>query len=170
MKKNTKILTTLFIIVTLTCGCLQIQDQNIKTMSAQQFSDGIEREYNNTEKFFRINFKLLNEGDIVVIRDIIDDINYLSDSNTTKIEFKVNTTSPTGEQIETIEFEFIGDITDSYKKNDAINITCTIKHVIFSYEGWNFNCEVFKEGWDQNYYIDNSFLQLLPQNRISHAS
>lgn len=168
MKKNTKILTTLFIIVTLTCGCLQIQDQNIKTMSAQQFSDDIESEINESNKYFTVNFKSLDEGDIVIINDTIDSIRYLNDLNITAIRFDWDSTPD--ESVAGIEFDFFGNLTDIYDENDVVTITFAIKHVQFSYEGWSFNCEVYEESWNQDRYISGIHPQILPQTCISHAS
>ena len=132
--------------------------------SAQEFSEKIEAKYDDSNKTAFINFKPLNHGDRVIIKDTIDFIRFQENLNYTAIEFNVDTIFSTGEPVRSIEFDFKGNLTDIYKKNDDVQIRFTIKHVTFTSEGWTYDCEVYAEGWDQDYYVSNqSCSQVLPQ-------
>lgn len=170
MHRNDKLLLITLFTIIFFCGCLQTQDSQVKTivMSAQQFSDDIESEINESNKYFTVNFKSLDEGDIVIINDTIDSIRYLNDFNITAIRFDWDSTPD--ESVAGIEFDFFGNLTNAYNENDAVTITFAIRHVQFSYEGWSFDCEVYEESWNQDRYVAGSHSQILPQTCISHAN
>lgn len=167
------IIIIIFIIIfSIFHGNPQIQDQKTKpiVMSAQQFSEEIETDSNETSRHIYLNFESLKDGDEVTINDTIDYVTYRSDLDITSIEFNVDTTLPSGEHVTAITFDFMGNVTDSYEKNDAVKITCTIKHVSFTYNGWTYDCEVYGEGWNQTYYVTHSLTQLLPLTCILHSN
>lgn len=179
MKKNTLflILAIIIIIIILVIGYLYILDEETTnqkeqalTFSAQQFSEEIEISYNDTIKKAVLNYESLQDGNKVIIIDIIDYIQYMDNLDATNIEFNVNTSASAGGHISSVTFDFAGDITENYKINDKVKITFTIKHVIFSYNNWTYDCEVYLDGWDQDKYIKNNFYQILPQSCITHAN
>ena len=160
-------LVIMIIIIILAIIFLQPQtNQTTNTISAQEFSEQIETEINETGKKIMLNFKDLYDGDKVKLKDTIDYIKYREDSDCTSIEFDVNTTLASGDQIASMEFDFEGNITDTYQKNDQVEISFTIKHVEFTYDDWSYDLEVYEEAWDQDYYLDNYYTQLLPQTAI----
>ena len=108
----------------------------------------------------------LKEGQELNSKDLI---NYLNNTNLTSVEFNVNTTMSSGEHITALVFDFEGNIADIYKKNDTVKITFTIQHVEFSYNEWSYDIEVYKEGWDKNYYLNNNYAQILPKSSIIHS-
>ena len=71
-----------------------------------------------------LDFKSLDDGDLVVIHDTIDDIifNDWDDPPNTEVEFKVS-------EYVSFSYFFKGDITDEFKIGDKISITYHIKHL-----------------------------------------
>lgn len=144
----------------------QIDQETDGTVSAQVFSESIQTDINESSKKIYLNFKSFDDGDQVTIKDNIYMINYWQDEDYTSIEFDVNTTLDTGEHVTSLEFDIKGNITSTYNKNDLVTITFTIKQVKFNYQDWYYDLEVYKEGYDQQYYLNNYFTQILPQSSI----
>jgi len=168
-KITLSIISTIIIIIILAIIFFlqpQTDQETNDAISAQNFSEQIQTDINESTKNLYFNLKSFNSGDEIKIRDTINSIRYQNDFNYTAIEFNVDTNTSEGQHINAIEFDFKGNLTDIYKKNDDVQIKFTIKHVTFTYEDWKYDCEVYAEGWDQNYYIAHSFSQVLPQTCI----
>jgi hypothetical protein len=173
MQKNKLIIISLSIIIIIIFFALfvvYLQSNNYENedtiISAQDFSETIETEINETEKTIFLNFKDLEDGDKITIKNSIDYMKYWEDLDYTAIEFQVNTTLDNGEQVSSLEFDIQGNITDTYKKDDLVQLTFTIKNVKFEHENWSYDLEVYEEAYDQEFYINNSFTQILPQSCI----
>lgn len=166
-KITISVILIIIIVIILTVIFFQQQaNQSVKAISAQDFSEQIETEINDATKNILLNFEDFNEGDEIRIKNKIDSIKYLVEQEYTAIEFNVNTTLYSGEKVSSIEFDFRGNITDVYQKKDQVEITFTIKHVQFDYDNWSYDIEVYEEAWDQDYYLENFYTQLLPQSSV----
>jgi hypothetical protein len=135
-------------------------------VSAKEFVYNLSEDYNFTTNTYILDFLPFKEGDRVVVQDIIDYIYYVSDEDYTAIEFDIESENFAGENISSFEFDILGDITNTYRVDDEIKITFTIKHVTFSDDEINYDLEVYKEAWNQDDFL-RSYTQVLPQNTIS---
>ncbi len=170
MEKNSIIivLTITVILALVFIFTINKGNNNSKTeyvTSAQSFSEKIESYFNESLKKVYFNFKGYNDKDRIKIKDTIDKISYIKDLNYTAIEFNVKTNTSKG-HMESLEFDFKGNLTNVFKKNDNVEINFTIKHVKFEYNNWSYDLEVFSEGWNKNYYLNNSFSQMLTKSAI----
>ena len=77
---------------------------------------------------------------------------------------------PSGGLITELIYSFRGNITDDYQQNDLVEISFTIKHETFTYENWTYNVEVYSEGWNQEYYVNNNYSQILPLTSIKKSN
>ena len=118
-------------------------------MNATQLLDDVDTQ-SDFATYMTLDFKSMEEGDILIFRDIISEIKYLNDVDATKIVFKINVTET---QWKSTQFLFIGDITSSYKVGDTVRIIVTIKHVILSdVQGMDVDMEIYDEAWESEEY------------------
>ena len=136
-------------------------------ISAEEFAKTLNMKYDETEKHLFIDFISFKNGDKIIINDTIDSLTYQPSLNITTVEFNVNTHTYSGELIKSITFNFEGRITDEFKRGDPVKITFTIKHVSFTQKNWSYDVEVYEENWDQDFYVNHFFTQILPRSSIS---
>jgi hypothetical protein len=167
---NNKILLTIISIAVILIIILfvifnqQDSEPDETSISAKQFAEQIETAINETNII--LNYLDYVQGDKVTIKDTIYLIKYRDEMDYTSIEFYVNTTLSSGERVSSIEFDIQGNITDIYQENDEVSITFTIKNVKFNYNNQYYDLEVYEEAYDEDYYISNSFTQILPQSTL----
>jgi hypothetical protein len=170
-KIKPNIIFTFFIIcLVIISGCTDNNDKgsnDINSISAQEFSEKIIQETNETTNTSIFQFQDLDAGDQVIIEDKISKIQFLNEFGFTQIEFIINTRLTSGDKISSMEFDFDGDLTNQFYVNDNVRIALTIKHVTFDLFEWHYDLEVYEEGWDQTSFINNGLNQILPQSAIS---
>jgi len=171
MKKATLVILIFLCFTTfiLICGCTEQNNNGGKTgktitMTAKEFFYDQEtiQELNNTT----INFKSLNDGDTLVIRDTIFKISY------EYIEGVINKTIvifvwDEGNESDSMFFEFEGNITGSYFNGEQVKITVKIKRVSFSYQGVPHDMELYEEQWVDEEYFNTYRYKPLPRSCIS---
>jgi len=128
--------------------------------------------------YLTTDYKSLDDGDILIFKDVISEITYDSDIEATKVSFEY---SPEEGGTLTSNFWFNEDISNKYQVGNQVKITLTIKHVEFTYEDpnlgteMNFDMEVFKEGWEsEEYFVSNQAtatrgVKPMPQSYIEIA-
>jgi len=128
-------------------------EKNI-TMTMYEFGNDTEWDI-DYYKSLGINYKSLEEGDTVHITGNISGINYDKSSDTTNISvcgFKVTEKNKYKGYCET--FVFIGNITGEFNKDDKVEITGTIKHIIFSSNNFDYDLELFEGQWQNESYFN----------------
>ena len=104
--------------------------------------------------FMTMDYKSMEEGDILIFMDKISSIRYLNDTDATEIAFRI-TVGETGWK--STQFFFIGNITSSYKVDDFVRITVTIKHVTISdVQGMDVDMEIYEQAWKNEEYFRNN--------------
>ena len=134
-----------------TCGCLDNKGA-VVTMTFDEFVNDFNESVNNQTKTIRYLFESLDDGDILIIKDTINDTLYNESLNYSRVEF---VSSPG------TSFPIEGNITDIFSIGDAVEIELHIRETAFTklnpYSGelWTFQLETFREGWDDktNDYI-----------------
>ena len=148
-----KIISLIFVIfltlVLLISGCTSNNDANggnTFTITAKELND--HAKFVNTNSTLSILYDQYENGDTLIIKDTISNVTYDQTFDATGITF----TWQSGMR----SFAFQGDITNKYKDGDKVKITVHLKHVTFSYNGTNYDMEVFAEEWvSQSYFIEN---------------
>ncbi|RLF31368.1 MAG: hypothetical protein DRN21_04660 [Thermoplasmata archaeon] len=138
------------------CGCLERGTQAGTVMTMNEFLQDYTESRDNTTKTFVYELKSLDDGDTLIIRDTLFNLSFNGEKNYTLVLFS---------SVENQAFAVEGDITGSYEKNDAVELTFHIIKVNFQFQGWNITYETFKEGWDTN---SNNTVPF-PQTVIRHA-
>ena len=165
-------------LVILMCGCTE--DKNggsgngisakTYTWTAKQVTDDMPLDL-DWDDGFQMLYSTLKDGDTLIIQDTITNISYNSDKGTTTVAFEWT------EGIETNSFNLIfeGNITNSYQPGDEVKISVTIKHVTLSYQGFNFEMEIYEEQWESVEYFKSDLdsggegFKPLPQSCIEKA-
>jgi hypothetical protein len=100
---------------------------------------------------YSLLYNTLENGDLLIIEDVINDIFYDSDEDVTIIIFRwiINDVS------DYLDLTFEGDLTDSFEIGDKVSISVTIKYVTLSYKEFNFKMEIYKEQWVSEEYFRN---------------
>ncbi len=124
-----------------------------------------------------IEFGSLKDGDFIIIKDTISDIDYDSDVDVTTVTFEWTI----GDSVQSMELKFEGDIRGLYKTGDQVKISVTIKYVSFTLEPpdvlqeMTYEMEIFEKQWvSEEFYADTMAtslqgLKALPQSSISKA-
>ena len=118
---------------------------------------------------WKSDYKSLNEGDTLILTDIIYNITYSRFLyNATSIYFDVEDYVRLGVNASEIVFQYEGNITNEFAIGDNVRITLTVKHFLYTNEtsGATLNMEVFEEGWDQEKFIMYFLTQILPKSTI----
>jgi len=120
---------------------------NTHTMNAEKlFNDMIIN--SDWSTYLTMSYSSLDEGDTLIVHDIISEISYDTSVDATHIMVGLGSAK--------ISFWFEGDITDTYAVGDEVKITLTVNHVTFSNEGMSYDLELFSEVWEsEEYYIAN---------------
>ena len=167
MKKSVLFLGVIcFVLTIFLCGCAENQDNNTishktYTWTARQLIDDIPQDL-DLSLDYKLLYNSLKDGDTLIIQDTISNISYNFDVNTTTITFEWIE----GEEKNSYDIIFEGNLTKLYQKNTNVNIQLTIKYVNFSYESLIFELEIFKEQWISfDEFIENG-LKPLPSSCI----
>lgn len=145
-------------ILVIISGCLENGNRSV-TMNAWEFWNDHSYSEDNKTRIYKTFLVSLDEGDTVIIKDIIHNMSYRASENYTLIECNslLNQPSP---------FPIKGDITDEFKVGDKIMLTLTIIDVAIPREmyneTWIWEMETISEGWDSL----NNTIQPIPQSYI----
>ena len=109
----------------------------------------IDIEKNKVEQLYP-NF---SQGDCIILRDTISIIQYSEEDGFTTIAFSWSEDAYT----KTFEYYYFeGDITDSYKKDDTVEIKLHLKHVETETINATYYIDIFEEQWQsEQYFIEN---------------
>jgi hypothetical protein len=142
--KNITVLTLACIFLVASCGCLNGDKSTIVKMSMNELIEDDFQYVDNATKKLISGFNSLDDGDILVVQDTIMNISFEESYNLTVVEL-----GP-GSQAFSIE----GDVTDKFKRGDAVELKLHIVKVVFLQQNqfyseiWTFDIEIFEEGWD----------------------
>ena len=119
------------------------------TMNMQEYSDDQDFSTDWTSYYTQYQ-ELVDDGDTLHIRDNISIIKYDSSGDRTNITLcrQVGNTA----YCETFRFE--GNITNDFQKDDEVIISVTIKRVIFTDDGFDYDMEIFEEQWESAEYFN----------------
>lgn len=178
--KKIIIIITFFLIITsiVFSGCFESPDEPDKKKGINTNLDDNDREirkvnltmyeYFEDQKFdtdlytyFHLYQKSLIDGDTLFMQSNISTIEYDPASDQTNISFsEYKWISGTSHGF-SARYRFEGDITDNFKKDDKVVITVTIKRVVFSGNGFDFDMEIFKEQWVNENYFNTRFSNII---------
>lgn len=180
-KKKLIISIVLIVLLVNLNGCMEITEQDKEgtgtiILTAQQYVDCLETFFDNITNKLVINFTTLDDGDFVIVKDTVYDINYYETFNITSITFNVNESKNGlfGGTLTAAVFAFEGNITDEYSIGDVVKISFHIKHYMFNDtmplgagdEKIFYDLEVPEEGWDQDFFVSHLGV-VLPQTCIT---
>ncbi len=132
-------------------------------MNTWEFYNDYGYQQDNETKTYWVWLSTLNDGDTLIIRDIINNISYLKSDNFTLIECKslLGTPSP---------FVIQGDITSDFRIGDKFELTVHIINITttreINGEIWQWHMETIEEGWD----TANNTLGTIPQTYIHRVT
>ena len=118
MKKHVVLGVICVCIVVSACGCIMNGEKKTITMTMLEFANDYSEKWDNDTRKITGVFSSLENGDTLIIRDMVNDVIYNEQSESSLIDFETLVGTPL-----TIE----GDITDTFKKGDFIELTL---HVI----------------------------------------
>ena len=152
MKKHVVLAVILTCIVSSACGCIMDGEKKTVTMTMLEFANDYSEKWDNDTRKITGVFNSLENGDTLIIRDMVNDVIYNEQSESTLIDFETLVGTPL-----TIE----GDITDTFKKGDHVELTLHIISITLTQidtntgEIWVIELEALKEEWDSknNTYI-----------------
>ena len=125
------------------CGCLQDNTEDIPVMTMKQNADDNVQIIDEINKTILGHYISYDDGDTIIIRDIVNKSIYDQTDHITWITF---TSLPDNPQ------PFEGDISYKFQPGDKVDLTVHIQQVAFleeiNNETWTYDLEVFKEGWD----------------------
>jgi len=156
--KNTIIITGLVCVtlVILMCGCTENKNNGSSngtsaktyTWTAKQATEDMPLDLDWNDGF-QMLYNTLKDGDTLIIQDTITNISYNSDKDTTTVTFEWTEDNVTN----SFNPFFEGNITNSYKPGDEVKISVTIKYVTVTYQGFNFEMEIYAEQWESEEYF-----------------
>lgn len=173
MKKEKLVVVLICGVILFACGCIQQNDDNTGNtviINAKEHSDD---KYTDTDwiTYISIYYISLEDGDSLIIRDIISNIYYDSETDTTAVKFNWTDNGVNS----SFAIVFAGDLSGTFQSGDEVNISVKIKHVTFSYGDMNYDLEIYEEQWEnQEYFVSNvgsalGGLKPLPQKSITKA-
>ena len=131
-------------------------------MTFGELIDDYKSTYNWAAAYQTENFTSLKEGDIIILRDQISNLTYQVDEDATYIEF--NSSTGLGNS-----FPIQGNITESFRIGDIVEIRLHVIKVIFSTldndRMVTIERETFKEYWDAS---NNTYIPVPPQYIIPY--
>lgn len=134
------------------------------TMSVDELQGDIEideeYDYQGYDRYYSFQFKSLNPGDTMNLKDTITEMDYDNSDDETFIELGDGP-----------DFYFEGDLTDEFDMGDEVIITLHVIHDEWDEyrdgEECHFEYEFFEEMWDrEDNEVEN---KVLPQSKIKHA-
>ena len=147
--------------VMLNCGCLEDNTEDIPVMTIRENVDDYVEKTDNSTKTISGDYKSLNNGDKIIIRDTIYKSIHDQTTDVTYIEFESFTGYPV---------VFQGDLSYKFQLGDMVDLTVHILTVSFpdiiDNETWTVTLETFKEGWDTS---DNSLVPI-PQKYLTKTN
>ena len=175
MKKLVVSIIMLFIFLLIFfSGCLNPggndDEKNAIIMTAREHNEDITIDTHTNNSFSKL-YTSLNDGDLLIIKDIIDIISYDSKMDATLVLF---------EWIEEgksmfLEIIFEGDLTPIFSLGDEVEISVTIKYVNFTYNELNYEMEIYNEQWVSEDFFKTDLetggdgFRPLPQNIIKKS-
>jgi len=170
MKKTVIVIFIIYLIIILiTSGCTENNSTSKKTYTwtaKQVFADILKD--TNWDDGNQWLYDTLEDGDTLIIQDTITNISYDPDTNTTIVTFEWTE----GNETNSLNPTFEGDITSYYQPGSNVKITVTIKYVKLTYQNVIFEMEIYQEQWEsEEYFISDSDssgegLKPLPQSCI----
>ena len=158
------VVAIIFIIAIFAALFLGGEENKTVTMSVSELEDDLvtdsREDYQGYDYYYTMEYKSLDPGDTLLLRDEITDISYDYYDDETYIELDWEAS-----------FYFEGDLTYNYDVYDTVIIEFHIIHVSFDEDiygyTYHFEGEVPREQWDSddNEYSDDP----LPQSIIRHA-
>ena len=143
------------ILATIVAGCLY--GVTGKQMSVDELMKDGKQNIDNENFTYTYDYKSLNDGDTVIIKDTIH-----------SKEIRGNDTFLTFESNSTLGMYFIGNLTD-FNAGDKVKIVLHISRDTFvktyGAQTWSFDFEIFEEGWDFDQHIPIPF----PPSVIKHV-
>ena len=138
-------------------------------MTAREHNEDIINTYTNNSVTKLYNS--LNDGDLIIIKDVIDIIfhDQKMDATLVSFEWTENGTS------NLLEFMFKGDLTPIFSLGDEVKISVTIKYVNFTYNELNYEMEIYNEQWVSEDFFKTDLetggdgFRPLPQNIIKKS-
>lgn len=148
------------LIAVLNCGCIGNDKENVVTMTIEELINDYKQSSNNTTKTYSYQLESLDDGDVLIIKDTLNNVLYQEPYQYTLIDFGSAESPP---------FAIEGNITDKFRNGDDVELKVHIIHVIFvqqlDNETWTIELETFQEGWDSetntSVPIPQSYLKLL---------
>jgi len=178
MKKLLVTIITLVIsLLIFISGCLSIGEndneknpQNAIIMTAREHNEDITIKPHTNNSFSKL-YNSLNDGDFIIIKDVIDIISY---------DLKMDVTFVLFDWTEDVNSEFLeiifeGDLTPIFSLGDEVEISVTIKYVNFIYNEINYEMEIYNEQWvSEEFFKKDSEaggdgFKPLPQNIIKKS-
>jgi len=143
------------------CGCLEDNTEDIPVMTMRENVNDYVEKTDNTTKVISGDYRSLEDGDKIIIRDTIYNSIYDQTAGITYVEFESFTGYP---------LAFEGDISYKFQPGVMIDLTVHILTVTFpeiiNNETWTIKLETFKEGWDAT---DNSLIAI-PQKYLAKTN
>ena len=139
-------------------GCVGNNTAKTFTMSMDEVLQDMKYSVNGSDVY--MNFKTLDPGDVLIIKDKIYNMSYNPERNATVIVFESNETSG--------YLFFSGDLTSELHNGENVKVKLhIIGNVEFTqnYYGYvyNYHMEYYKESWDAK----NHTLKYLPSDTIT---
>lgn len=152
-------LSTLCLIgMMLICGCLEDTTEDISVMTMRENVNDYVEKTDDITKIISGDYTSLDDGDKIIIRDLIYKALYDQTAGVTYVEFESFTGYP---------LPFEGDLSYKFQPGDRVDLTVHILTVSFQEiidnETWTVTLETFTEGWDTT---DNS-LVAIPQKYLT---
>lgn len=150
MKKSFFVIATLLFLMLANSGCLKEEkagtatgtEINVSMKGFEDFMGNYSMDTDNATKHDYFNLTQGDVGDVVILRDEIDNISYNSSYNYTRITFvtDLNHSMP-----------FKGDITQKFAKGDNLEIKFHVITDVFSdpnNPSWTVSIETLQELWN----------------------
>jgi len=157
MKKLLVSIITLFIsLLIFFSGCLNLggndDEKNAIIMTAREHNEDITIDTHTNNSFSKL-YTSLNDGDLLIIKDVIDIISYDPKMDATLVLFDwiENGTS------KFLEIIFEGDLTSIFFLGDEVEISVTIKYVNIKDNEINLEMEIYNEQWVSEDFFKTGF-------------
>jgi len=105
------------------------------------------------------------EEDCIIIHDKISLIQYYPDDQYTTVCFSWYQDQYTKTHV---YYHFEGNITDTYKEGDTVEITLHLKHIELETTNMSYSLDVFEEQWESEQYFVENVQYILIDNGLKH--
>jgi hypothetical protein len=171
------IITLIISLLIFFSGCLNLggnddekNPQNAVIMTAREHNEDITIKTHTNNSYSKL-YNTLNDGDLLIIKDIIDIISYDNKMDATLVLFEWREDGNSS----FLEIIFDGDLTPICSLGDEVEISVTIKYVNFTYEELNYEMEIYNEQWVSEEFFKTDLevgrdgFKPLPQNIIKKS-